>query len=231
MSESNNLPFNTETYSKSVESVGTNVLLSDSKEPAIKVAKHETPYTSIDHLVERAEQMRYQEEVAMEIASERTKEAIVPQDYVIAEGSEEGKGTVVRTQPHVDGTPLKKLGFDNIMNLPDEDITTLKSVLLDSMKCYIKHGTNYDLSGSDERDAREKSRSLNLKRLIFPLRNSSNLYSTPNGIKLIDPNVLGQPDSNQSLKGKILQSLLFTSSAADYALLSANQLMRSVFKK
>lgn len=164
---------------------------------------------------------RQRERVAIEEATTITKKAIVSQAYVLAEGDTPGTARIVRTQEYVEGIPLKNLGFREIINLSIKQIDTLRAIIADSMKCYLKHGVNYDLIGSDERDARKKSRILNLKRLIFPLRNSNNLFATKDEIKLVDPNVYGNLTKKDSLKTAIIQGLLFLSSAADYLTLTA----------
>lgn len=225
-------PFDLSQHNKQAESVGTKVKLPDNGEGhVVKFDKVERNSTPIHKLVEDTLKMKRREEVAQAVASKRTKEAIVPQDYVISQGNTPETARIVRTQEYIEGKPLKKLGFAGIINLPDQEIETLKSVLVDSMKCFLQHGTNYDLFGSDISDKQQNERILNIKRLIFPLRNSSNLMITSKGVKLIDPNVLGNPDGKKSIQSMLLQSLLFTSSAADYSILSARQLVRKVFHK
>jgi len=216
------LPFDLTSHSKTKESIGTNVYLPDSKEgQVIKVSRINFDCSSLVAALERVKEYRQREIVATEEAGIVTKKAIVPQAYVLAEGDTPGTARIVRTQEYVEGIPLKNLGFREIMNLSIKQIDTLRAIIADSMKCYLKHGVNYDLIGSDERDARKKSRILNLKRLIFPLRNSNNLFATKDEIKLVDPNVYGNLAKKDSLKTAIIQGLLFLSSAADYLTLTA----------
>lgn len=224
--EGGELPIAPEKYSQTTESVGTVVKLPIAKEnPVVKVSRANYPATSSEQALNQIKKVRYQERVALEMASEKTKAAIVPQEYVLAEGQNKGEAKTLRVQKFIDGTPFKKIGFWKIMNLDHENLLTLKSILRDSMRCYLKYGTNFDLSGSDERDAIKVSRTLNRKRQIFPLSNSSNLFLTKDGIKLIDPNVLGNPGEKNSMKWKLIQFMLFSSTIADYGLLSLAQLI------
>ena len=221
MDEGGELPIDLNAFSKTTESAGTKVYLpdNDSGGKVFKVGKAEYSARSGKNALEEVKEFRHAENVALATASRRTKEAIVPQQYVLVEGSTRGYARTARVPNYIEGVPLGKLGFAGIMNLDHENIVTLRSILKDSIKCYLTYGTNYDLSGSDEQDAVKKSRLLNLKRLVFPLRHSVNLRLTENGVKLIDPNVLGKPSSKQSLKQQILQGLNFVSSVVDYVLL------------
>ena len=217
------LPFNSSQYPSQTESVGTTVYLPKNKESqVVKVSKRDMITASLIDALREVKELKEREEVAMKVASTKTIEAIIPQEYVLAHGSIPNSTKSVRTQKFIEGTPLKELGFSKIIRLDEHNIKTLKSILKDSMICYIKHGTNYDIFGSDERDVTTKSRKLNIKRLIFPLRNSSNLLLTQNGIKLIDPNVLGSPNK-RTPKSFALQTLLFVSSGVNYALLSLGE--------
>lgn len=220
--ESGELPIAPEKYNKTLESVGTKVKLPvDTRDPVVKVAKENYPATPVDDALEEVKKFRRLEQLALEVASPRTRDAIVGQHYILAEGEQPGMARAVRIQQYQEGVPLKKIGFRGILSLGRDNTDTLKSIVADSMKCYLKYGANFDLSGSDERDAIKKDRILNLKRRIFPLRNSSNLMLTKQGIKLIDPNVLGSPFLTKTLKARVMQFLLFASSAADYLILSA----------
>lgn len=222
------LPFNVKDFNKTVESAGTVVHLPAIPEIAVvKVDKYPTksnPDESkrLEQALNNVKEYRARETIAINMARGLTKTAIVPQEYVLADAGN-GNTKTIRVQEFIDGEPLKKLGFMGVMNLDEKDTKTLKSILIDSMRCYLKYGLNFDLVGSDERDA-FKSKTLYLKRLIFPLRNSSNLLKSESGIRLIDPNVYGNPRGNQNLKESTQQFLLFLSSAADYVLLSMRQL-------
>lgn len=219
----NNLPFDPSSFRTGTETVGTVVHFPrEDNDQVIKVSKRQEVTTSLIDAIQRVKDLREREEVALKSASEITKAAIVPQEYVLASGDDIGTNRIVRTQKYVEGPSFKKIGFAGIMSMDDEHKAALKSILKDSMKCFIEHGTNYDLFGSDERDANGKSRVLNIKRLIFPLRNSSNLIYTKDGIKLVDPNVLSTPDK-PTIKSLALQSILFASSAFNYLMLDVSQ--------
>lgn len=220
------LPFDlTSHQQKTIDSIGTKVYLPDSKKgQVIKVSRISSPYTNLATALERVKEYRQREIVATEEAGFITKNAIVPQAYVLAEGETPGTSRIVRTQEYIEGQPLKCLGFGGVMNLSVKQIDTLRAIIADSMKCYLKHGINYDLIGSDERDAIKKSRILNIKRIIFPLRNSNNLFATKDEIKLVDPNIYGKLAKKDTLKAIIIQGLLFLSSAADYFILTGRKL-------
>lgn len=219
------LPFDLTFHQNIKESIGTKVFLPDSKNgQVIKVSRTSIDYTNLAAALKRVQEYRQREILAIKEAGIVTKKAIVPQAYVLAEGDTPSTTRIIRTQEYVEGVPLKYLGFGGIMNLSSIQVDTLRAIIADSMKCYLKHGVNYDLIGSDERDAIKKSRILNLKRLIFPLRNSNNLFASNDEIKLVDPNVYGNLAKKDTLKAAIIQGLLFLSSAADYLILTARRL-------
>jgi len=148
--------------------------------------------------------------------------AMMPiQQRMVVEGQERGFSRQMRLQEHVEGKQLKELGFSGLMQLDKQTLINLRSLIVDSIKCYLKHGLNFDLFGSDERDAIKKTRTLNIRRMIFPLRNSSNIIITDAGPQFIDPETLGYPNSKQTLRAKAFQLLIFASSVTNYFILTA----------
>jgi hypothetical protein len=205
---------------KRTESVGSDVLTPLSKDGAIvKLSKKEYE-KNLPLLKQKAIAERNREVTAHSMSSSKSREAFIPQLHLIVEGEQFNKARLARIQKFADGQPLKKLGFFGVMSLEKKHLITLRGLIFDSMKCYLKYGVNFDLFGSDERDAFKKSRILNIRRMIFPLRNSSNLVLTKDEIKFVDPDTLGYPDQKKSLTAKSFQLLLFASSFINYLMLS-----------
>lgn len=109
--------------------------------------------------------------------------------------------------------------------LDQEFVRVFPSLILDSMKCYLKHRVNFDLFGSDARDDIKNNRGLNIKRIIFPLRNSTNIILSEEGIKFIDADTIGRPGEKFKMTARMFQNLLFLSSAVNYLILSAKLLI------
>jgi hypothetical protein len=224
--DNRSLPFTLDGHNNTVESVGSTVHLPDQKQGVVvKVSKADFPYETTKDALVMAQKYRELEEIAIATARETTQKAILPQTYVVAEGVTPGTARVVRVQKYVEGCPLRQLGFYGIMALGPQDIVSLKSLLADSMRCYLKNGVNYDLVGSDEDHIHKESKLFYLKRLVFPLRNSNNLMKTDDGIKLVDPNVYGGFLKKDHLKFRVQQGLLFASSLANHMILSAKQIL------
>ena len=192
------LPIDLKYYPQLVRSVNTDVYIpSNSSEPVVKVTREEVRVGLADgvrQVFTSVEQIKRQEEAAFELIPEASRSALVAQDYFVGQGEEPNTAHVVRIQKKIDGLPLSKLSYQEIMSLPLKDLATLRELLKASIKCYLKYGIHYDLSGSDNRDAYKKSSWSNFIRLLFPFRTSNNLMVTDKGIKLIDPNIFGHPD-------------------------------------
>jgi len=234
MGEETKLPFDLSGHNRKAETIGTTVYLPDAqgsdpnKDYVVKIGKDSQPYfTNPIELLRQVMAERRKERAAVRVASEQTAAAMEPQHYVLVEGSEPGQTRVARVQKYQEGTPLIKLGFSQIMDLEPEKLKQLRSLVKDSIISYIKTGRNFDLFGSDERDAYKKSKMLNIKRCIFPLRNSNNIFSTQDGIKFIDPSVLSDPEAKQRMQSRAIQFLFFLSSVFDYLLLSARVATKS----
>lgn len=227
MGEENKLPFDLSEHTRRAETVGTNVYLPDNqsdhhKDYVVKIGRDNQPYfTNPIKLLRKVVAERRKERAAVNSASKRSTALMEPQHYVVVEGSEPGQTRVARVQKYQEGTPLIKLGFSQIMDLESENLIQLRSLVKDSIMSYLKIGINFDLFGSDERDAYKKSKMLNIKRCIFPLRNSNNIFLTQDGIKFIDPSVLSDPEAKQRIRSRAIQFLFFLSSVFDYLLLSA----------
>lgn len=214
------LPFNPNNYGSTVESRGTIVFLptlDSGLSEVVKIPRDSQRYDDLDVALGFVVTQRNAEMLLRETAGPVTKQAVVPQTYVLADGVEPNSCRVVRVQEYVDGRPLKHVGFGGIMRMDLSDLGTLKTILKDSIRCYLKHGVNYDLVGSGSQGILESNIWLNIKKLTFPLRSSSNLFMTDTGIKLVDPSVCENKGDMRSVVG---QGLLFVSSVFDYLLLA-----------
>lgn len=219
-----NLPFKVPEGDKKFESVGTNVLVTPNGESVIKISKRQYPSVPLKDALIKIKNLRLRESLAYSEASQRTRESIIPQSYVLAQGSEIGTSRSIRTQKYVEGLPLKKIGFNGILKLPNSRKADILSILSDSMKFYLRHGTNYDLFGSDINDYPKNLRIQTFKRIFFPLGSSSNLLVSNSGVKLVDPNTRGLPDSRRSLKTMVIEGLIFSSTLVNYLILKASLL-------
>lgn len=218
-----NFPFNLESFKEEpVKTVGSQVLMPEANNSAgvvVKVSKKEYPKTD-ENLIGKIAEERKKMELVHSIASEESRKTMPPQQHMIMEGENPDNVRSARIQQYFEGKPLNKIGFYGLMNLEQKHLIALRSLVADSIKCYLKHGVNFDLFGSDERDAIKNSRALNIKRIIFPLRNSSNILLTEDGIKFIDADTIGAPGDKLKLTAKLFQALLFVSSVVNYLILS-----------
>ncbi len=216
------LPFDLSGHPRQTESVGTNVFLPAQKEkPVVKIGKQKVPAKPVQEALNKTLEFRRLEEIAREIASPHSQKAIVPQEYVLAQGTEPESSHIVRTQKFVKGVPLKNLGFQGILSLDQNNLDTLRSLCLDSLRCFIKTGVFYDLIGSDAEDSKSRTLSQRAKRIIFPLRNSYNLFLAPEGIKLVDPNVFRLFPNRSPLRRLLVQAAMGVSLLSNYFLLTA----------
>ncbi|MFA5828735.1 MAG: hypothetical protein WC841_05260 [Candidatus Shapirobacteria bacterium] len=223
-SDTQGLPFDLNHHHNTTESKSTNVYLPDSGQGVVvKVAKDNfwdhTPHQAWNE----AKKLRTLEELTLRTAGEQARQSIVAQSYLVVGGTAPGTSRIARIQQFVEGTPLNKLGLKGILSLPPADITQLRCILFDSMKCYLRYGVNYDLIGRDESVPDKMSLLFIVDRAVFSLRHSNNLFKTQEGIKLIDPNTPGTEKGEKSLTNKALQGILFVSAATNYLLLSVRQ--------
>lgn len=135
------LPFDMDHSTQIAETQSTVVMLLGEGRKVVKISKLEVPVSSVESAISSVSQLRDQEKKPEPIYSPRTRKAILPQFYVLANGQKKG------AQVFTEGQRLQDLGWKGILKLGKEQRETFKSILKDSVRCYLKYGHSLDILG------------------------------------------------------------------------------------